>query len=72
MHFFFVAQIDFYERAKRLEEIPLLKQSFEEQRIKDMELWELQEEERVGDIICKHYFYYFPSSLLCFEDFVYS
>ncbi|XP_067858229.1 eukaryotic translation initiation factor 3 subunit A [Heptranchias perlo] len=40
-------KIDFYERAKRLEEIPLLKQAFEEQRIKDMELWELQEEERI-------------------------
>ncbi|XP_048464676.1 eukaryotic translation initiation factor 3 subunit A [Rhincodon typus] len=40
-------KIDFFERAKRLEEIPLLKKAFEEQRIKDMELWELQEEERI-------------------------
>ncbi|XP_072095736.1 eukaryotic translation initiation factor 3 subunit A isoform X2 [Mobula birostris] len=43
-------KIDFYERAKRLEEIPLLKKSFEEQRIKDMELWELQEEERITNM----------------------
>lgn len=41
-------QIDYFERAKRLEEIPLIKKAYEEQRIKDMELWELQEEERVS------------------------
>ena len=40
-------QIDYFERAKRLEEIPLIKKAYDEQRIKDMELWELQEEERV-------------------------
>lgn len=40
-------QIDYFERAKRLEEIPLIKKAYEEQRVKDMELWELQEEERV-------------------------
>ena len=44
----FSLEIDYFERAKRLEEIPLIKQAYEEQRIKDMELWELQEEERVG------------------------
>lgn len=44
---YFVFQIDYFERAKRLEEIPLIKKAYEEQRIKDMELWELQEEERV-------------------------
>lgn len=44
---FFVSQIDYFERAKRLEEIPLIKKAYEEQRVKDMELWELQEEERV-------------------------
>lgn len=41
------SQIDYFERAKRLEEIPLIKKAYEEQRVKDMELWELQEEERV-------------------------
>lgn len=40
-------QIDYFERAKRLEEIPLIKSAYEEQRIKDMDLWEQQEEERV-------------------------
>ena len=40
-------QIDYFERAKRLEEIPLIKKAYEEQRVKDIELWELQEEDRV-------------------------
>lgn len=44
---FITLQIDYFERAKRLEEIPLIKKAYEEQRVKDMELWELQEEERV-------------------------
>ncbi|XP_051506806.1 eukaryotic translation initiation factor 3 subunit A-like isoform X2 [Myxocyprinus asiaticus] len=43
-------KIDYFERAKRLEEIPLIKKAFEEQRIKDMELWELQEEERISNM----------------------
>lgn len=47
-----IFQIDYFERAKRLEEIPLIKKAYEEQRIKDMELWELQEEERVIIIYC--------------------
>uniref|UniRef100_G1S3Y1 Eukaryotic translation initiation factor 3 subunit A n=1 Tax=Nomascus leucogenys TaxID=61853 RepID=G1S3Y1_NOMLE len=40
-------KIDYFERAKRLEEIPLIKSAYEEQRIKDMDLWEQQEEERI-------------------------
>ncbi|XP_034040198.1 eukaryotic translation initiation factor 3 subunit A isoform X2 [Thalassophryne amazonica] len=43
-------KIDYFERAKRLDEIPLSKKAFEEQRIKDMELWELQEEERISNM----------------------
>nr|XP_015202373.1 PREDICTED: eukaryotic translation initiation factor 3 subunit A isoform X3 [Lepisosteus oculatus] len=43
-------KIDYFERAKRLEEIPLIKKAYEEQRIKDMELWELQEEERINNM----------------------
>ncbi|NXX62807.1 EIF3A factor, partial [Scopus umbretta] len=39
--------IDYFERAKRLEEIPLIKTAYEEQRVHDMELWEQQEEERI-------------------------
>uniref|UniRef100_H3CBC3 Eukaryotic translation initiation factor 3 subunit A n=1 Tax=Tetraodon nigroviridis TaxID=99883 RepID=H3CBC3_TETNG len=42
-------KIDYFERAKRLEEIPLIKKAYEEQR-KDMELWELQEEERISNM----------------------
>ncbi|KAI5611660.1 eukaryotic translation initiation factor 3 subunit A isoform X1 [Silurus asotus] len=43
-------KIDYFERAKRLEEIPLIKKAYEEQRLKDMELWELQEEERISNM----------------------
>lgn len=43
-------KIDYFERAKRLEEIPLIKTAYEEQRVKDMELWELQEEERISNM----------------------
>uniref|UniRef100_A0A671RTN9 Eukaryotic translation initiation factor 3 subunit A n=1 Tax=Sinocyclocheilus anshuiensis TaxID=1608454 RepID=A0A671RTN9_9TELE len=43
-------KIDYFERSKRLEEIPLIKKAYEEQRIKDMELWELQEEERISNM----------------------
>nr|XP_028585940.1 eukaryotic translation initiation factor 3 subunit A isoform X6 [Podarcis muralis] len=41
-------KIDHFERAKRLEEIPLIKSAYEEQRVRDMELWEQQEEERIS------------------------
>ncbi|OCT69750.1 hypothetical protein XELAEV_18036674mg [Xenopus laevis] len=44
-------KIDYFERAKRLEEIPLLKKAYDEQRISDMELWELQEEERISTLL---------------------
>ncbi|XP_069095346.1 eukaryotic translation initiation factor 3 subunit A isoform X2 [Pleurodeles waltl] len=40
-------KIDHFERAKRLEEIPLITKAYEEQRISDMDLWEQQEEERI-------------------------
>uniref|UniRef100_A0A8C5QF86 Eukaryotic translation initiation factor 3 subunit A n=1 Tax=Leptobrachium leishanense TaxID=445787 RepID=A0A8C5QF86_9ANUR len=44
-------KIDYFERAKRLEEIPLIKAAYEEQRINDMELWEQQEEERINTLM---------------------
>ncbi|KAM8924504.1 eukaryotic translation initiation factor 3 subunit A [Pelodytes ibericus] len=44
-------KIDHFERAKRLEEIPLIKKAYEEQRINDMELWEQQEEERINTLM---------------------
>uniref|UniRef100_A0A8C4PWC5 Eukaryotic translation initiation factor 3 subunit A n=1 Tax=Eptatretus burgeri TaxID=7764 RepID=A0A8C4PWC5_EPTBU len=40
-------KVDYYERAKRVEEIPLLKKAYEQQREKDLEFWEQQEEERI-------------------------
>ncbi|XP_072247492.1 eukaryotic translation initiation factor 3 subunit A isoform X2 [Leuresthes tenuis] len=43
-------KIDYFERAKRLEEIPLIKKAYEEQRVKDIELWELQEEDRINNM----------------------
>uniref|UniRef100_A0A3B3CBV1 Eukaryotic translation initiation factor 3 subunit A n=1 Tax=Oryzias melastigma TaxID=30732 RepID=A0A3B3CBV1_ORYME len=43
-------KIDYFERAKRVEEIPLIIKAYEEQRVKDMELWELQEEERISNL----------------------
>ncbi|KAM9326448.1 eukaryotic translation initiation factor 3 subunit A [Gastrophryne carolinensis] len=44
-------KIDYFERAKRLEEIPLIKKAYEEQRINDMELWEQQEAERISSLL---------------------
>nr|DBA14746.1 TPA: hypothetical protein GDO54_004039 [Pyxicephalus adspersus] len=44
-------KIDYFERAKRLEEIPLIKKAYEEQRISDMELWEQQEAERITNLL---------------------
>ncbi|KAM5132131.1 eukaryotic translation initiation factor 3 subunit A [Mantella aurantiaca] len=44
-------KIDYFERAKRLEEIPPIKKAYEEQRINDMELWEQQEAERITNLL---------------------
>ena len=41
--------MDYFERAKRLEEIPLLKAEYEKFKIKDKEWFEQQEKERVSD-----------------------
>ncbi|XP_025209044.1 eukaryotic translation initiation factor 3 subunit A [Melanaphis sacchari] len=40
-------QMDYFERAKRLEEIPLLEQAWKEKQIHDKKFWELQEAERI-------------------------
>lgn len=40
-------QVDYLERAKRLEEIPLLQKSYDEFVEQDKEFWQHQEEERV-------------------------
>ena len=40
-------QVDYFERAKHLEEIPLLENQCEEEMEKAKEFWEQQEHERV-------------------------
>ena len=44
-------KIDHFERAKRLEELPLLKQEYEEYKIKDRELWAELEHERIQQLL---------------------
>ncbi|XP_046383797.1 eukaryotic translation initiation factor 3 subunit A isoform X2 [Ischnura elegans] len=44
-------KVDYFERAKRLEEIPLLEKAFEEKQVKDRELWEQMEKERIQTLI---------------------
>lgn len=40
--------MDYFERAKRVEEIPLLQKYYDEERQSMKQVWEQQEEERVG------------------------
>lgn len=40
-------KVDYFERAKRLEEIPLLQASMKERQIQDQAFWEQQENERI-------------------------
>ncbi|XP_022167720.1 eukaryotic translation initiation factor 3 subunit A [Myzus persicae] len=40
-------QMDYFERAKRIEEIPLLEQAWKEKQIHDKKFWEHQEAERI-------------------------
>lgn len=42
--------MDYLARAMRVEEIPKLKQQYEEHLVQDKKFWEDQEEERVSDI----------------------
>ncbi|RXG58416.1 Eukaryotic translation initiation factor 3 subunit A [Armadillidium vulgare] len=46
--------VDYFERARRLIEIPRLKKSLEMQREKDKDFWETQEQERVSRLIEEH------------------
>ena len=41
-------KVDYFARAKRLEEIPLLVKQFEEQAVADKEIWEEMEKQQVG------------------------
>jgi len=42
--------VDYFERAKRLEEIPLLQKYYDEEKQLMKEVWEQQEQERVSSI----------------------
>ncbi|CAH0696663.1 unnamed protein product [Spodoptera exigua] len=44
-------KVDYFERAKRLEEIPLLQKSLEEKQVQDKAFWETQEKERIQQLI---------------------
>lgn len=40
-------QLDYFERAKRIEEIPLLEKAWKEKQVHDKKFWEHQEAERI-------------------------
>lgn len=42
--------MDYFARAMRVEEIPLLNKQYEEQLVLDKQFWEEQEQERVRSI----------------------
>ncbi|XP_050667768.1 eukaryotic translation initiation factor 3 subunit A-like isoform X2 [Leptidea sinapis] len=44
-------KVDYFERAKRLEEIPLLQKTLEEKQVQDKAFWEQQEKERIEQLI---------------------
>ena len=44
-------KLDYFERAKRLEEIPLLQKAFEAKQIADRQFWEQQEKERIAGTV---------------------
>lgn len=48
-----LSKVDYFERAKRLEEIPLLQKSLEEKQVQDKAFWEQQEKERIEQLIGK-------------------
>ncbi|XP_037777496.1 eukaryotic translation initiation factor 3 subunit A-like [Penaeus monodon] len=47
-------KVDYLERAKRLVEIPMLKELFEKEKEKDKEFWQAQEQERVQKLVEEH------------------
>uniref|UniRef100_V5GT97 Eukaryotic translation initiation factor 3 subunit A n=1 Tax=Anoplophora glabripennis TaxID=217634 RepID=V5GT97_ANOGL len=44
-------KVDYFERAKRLEEIPLLQANMKERQLQDQNFWEQQEKERIAAAI---------------------
>lgn len=46
-------KIDYFERAKRAEEIPLIEKYLEEKQVNDKEFWETQEKHRIENTIAE-------------------
>lgn len=46
-------KVDYYERAKRLEEIPLIQKYLAEKQVQDKEFWEAQEQQRIENAIAE-------------------
>ncbi|XP_055923013.1 eukaryotic translation initiation factor 3 subunit A [Eupeodes corollae] len=46
-------KVDYYERAKRIEEISLFQKYLAEKQVKDKEFWELQEQQRIENAIAE-------------------
>lgn len=44
-------KVDYFERAKRLEEIPLLQQSFRDKQVEEKKIWEEQEARRIAELV---------------------
>ncbi|XP_073238688.1 eukaryotic translation initiation factor 3 subunit A-like isoform X4 [Porites lutea] len=47
-------KMDYFVRAMRVEEIPLLNKQYEEHLVQDKEFWEEQEEERINKTVTEH------------------
>ncbi|KAJ7328582.1 Eukaryotic translation initiation factor 3 subunit A [Desmophyllum pertusum] len=47
-------KMDYFARATRVEEIPLLKKQYEEHLVLDKQFWEEQEEERINKAVSEH------------------
>lgn len=48
MEFLNFSQIDYFERAKRHEEVPLLEKQYAEEKVRNREFWQQQESDRVS------------------------
>lgn len=46
-------KIDYFERAKRIEEIPLIQKSLEEKQVQDRKFWEEQEANRIAQAVAE-------------------
>ncbi|XP_039284036.1 eukaryotic translation initiation factor 3 subunit A [Nilaparvata lugens] len=46
-------KVDYFERAKRIEEIPLLQKMFEEKQVEDRAYWEQKETDRIAELVAE-------------------